>query len=113
MFVVHQNFGCTRVDYIYFNPRDSNFTFIHTVSKNKTCFTKRQIKDVEAARYLYSKLNYPSWKDFKWIIWSNQIKECLVTVKHIDTVLKIWGKNVTALKERPLRLNQILWQMTL
>jgi hypothetical protein len=59
---------------------------------------KRQIMDMEVIRSLYSKLNYPSWKDFKWIIQSNQIKDCPVTVKHIDTALKIWGKNVAALK---------------
>jgi hypothetical protein len=34
----------------------------------------------------------------KWIIWSNQIKDCPVTLEHIDTALKIWGKNVVALK---------------
>jgi hypothetical protein len=53
---------------------------------------------VETARSLYSKLNYPSWKDFKWIIWSNQIKDCPVPVEHVDTALKISGKNVMALK---------------
>jgi hypothetical protein len=82
----------------YFNPRDSKFTFVNTISENKAGFTKRQIKDMEVARSLYSMLNYPSWKDFRWIIWSNQIKDCPVTVEHIDTELKIWGKNVAALK---------------
>jgi hypothetical protein len=53
---------------------------------------KRQIKDAEVARSLYSKLNYPSWKDFKWIIWSNQIKDCPVTVKHVDTALTIGAR---------------------
>ena len=52
----------------YFDPRDSEFSFVHTVSKSKAGFTKRQIKEAEVARSLYSKLNYPSWKDFKWII---------------------------------------------
>jgi hypothetical protein len=80
----------------YFNQRDSEFTFINTVFENKTGFTTRQIKDVEAARSLYPKLNYPSWKDFKWIIRSNQIKGCPVTVEHVDTALKILGKNVVA-----------------
>jgi hypothetical protein len=82
----------------YFDPRDSEFTFINTVSENKTGFTKWQIKDAETTRSLYSKLNYPSWKDFKWSIQHNQIKDCPVTVEHVDTALKIWGKNVTALK---------------
>jgi hypothetical protein len=52
---------------------------------------------------LYSKLNYPSWKDFKWISRSNQIKDCPVTVNHIDTAFKIWGKNVKALKGKTTR----------
>jgi hypothetical protein len=82
----------------YFDPRDSKFTFINTVSENKTGFMKRQIKDTEAASSLYSKLHSPSWKDFKWIILSNQVKDCPVTVKHVDTALKIWDKNVMALK---------------
>jgi hypothetical protein len=78
----------------YFDPRDSEFTFVNTVSKNKAGFTKRQIKEAEVAQSLYSKLNYQSWKDFKWIIWSNQIKDCLVTDDHVNAALKIWGKNV-------------------
>jgi hypothetical protein len=28
----------------YFNPRDSKFTFVNTVSENKAGFMKRQIK---------------------------------------------------------------------
>jgi hypothetical protein len=31
----------------YFDPRDSKFTFVNTVSKNKAGFTKRQIKEAE------------------------------------------------------------------
>jgi hypothetical protein len=82
----------------YFDQRDSEFTFVNTVSENKAGPTKRQIKDAEVARSLYSNLNYPSWKDFRWIIQSNQIKDCPVTVEHVNTALKIWGKNVMALK---------------
>jgi hypothetical protein len=96
MFVVHHDpegkpgmeFQMHKSRLHYFNPRDSEFTFANTVSENKAGFTKRQIKDVEVARSLYSKLNYPSWKDFKWIIRSNQIKDCPVTVEHIDTALR-------------------------
>jgi hypothetical protein len=82
----------------YSDPRDGKFTCVNTVSKNKTGFTKMQIKKAEVARSLYSKLNYLSWRDFKWIIWSNQIKDSPVTVEHVNTALKIWGKNIAALK---------------
>jgi hypothetical protein len=43
-------------------------------------------------------LSYPSWKDFKWVIQSNQIKDCPVTVQDVDVALKILGKNIAALK---------------
>jgi hypothetical protein len=87
-----------------FDPRDSEFTYVNTVSQNKAGFTKRQIKEAEVAQSLYSKLNYPSWKDFKWINRSNQIKDCPVTVNHVDTELKICGKNVAALKGKTTRM---------
>jgi hypothetical protein len=90
------NFGCARADYIILIQETA-------VSKNKAGFTKRQIKEAEVAWSLYSKLNYPSWKDFKLIIRSNQIKDCPVTVNHVDTALKIWGKNVMALKGKTTR----------
>jgi hypothetical protein len=64
------------------------------VSGNKKSFTKRQIKGAEVARTLYAKLGYPSWKDFRWMISSNQIKDCPVTVQDVDVALKIWGKNI-------------------
>ena len=58
----------------YYDPRTSNdYTFVSkesdngiglvsTVSENKGGFTRRQIKGAEAARTLYSTLNYPSMK---------------------------------------------------
>ena len=68
---------------------------------------QRQIKGAEAARTRYSTLSYLSWNDFKWVIRSNQIKDCLVTVKDIDVALKIWGKNITALKGKTIRIKPI------
>jgi hypothetical protein len=42
-------------------------------------------------------------KDFKWVIRSNQIKDFPVNVQYIDVSLKIWGKNITALKGKTTR----------
>jgi hypothetical protein len=61
----------------YYDPRNEEFTFINTVSGKKEGFTQRQIKGAEVARTLYITLSYPSWKDFKWVIRSNQIKDWL------------------------------------
>jgi hypothetical protein len=78
-------------------------TFAITVSENKTGFTKRQIKRAEIARNLYKTLSYPSMKDFKWVIRSNQIKDCPVTIQGIDVGTNIWGKNIAALKGKTTR----------
>jgi hypothetical protein len=37
-------------------------------------------------------------KDFKWVIRINQIKDCPVTIQDIDVAMKMWGKNIAALK---------------
>jgi hypothetical protein len=37
------------------------------------------------------------------MIRSNQIKDCPVTVQDVDVSLKIWGKNIAALKGKTTR----------
>jgi hypothetical protein len=46
-------------------------------------------------------------KDFKWVIQSNQIKDCPVTVQYINVARKIWGKNIAALKGKTTRSKTI------
>jgi hypothetical protein len=43
-------------------------------------------------------------KDFKWVIRSNQIKDCPVTIQDIDVATNIWGKNIAALKGKTIRI---------
>jgi len=90
----------------YYDPRDEavdELAFLDTVSENKEGFTKRQIARAETARALYATLCHPSLKDFKWVIRSNQIKDCPVTVQDVDVATKIWGKNIAALKGKTTR----------
>jgi hypothetical protein len=42
-------------------------------------------------------------KDFKWVICSNQITVCPVTIQDIDVAMKIWGKNIAAIKGKTTR----------
>ena len=115
MFVVHREsankpnmqFRMHESGLHYYDPRQEEFVFVTTVSGNKEGFMQRQIKGAEAARTLYSTLSYPSWNDFKWVIRSNQIKDCPVTVEDIDVALKIWGKNIAALKGKTVRIKPI------
>jgi hypothetical protein len=104
----HMEFRMHKCGLHYDDPRNKkNLAFINTVSENKDGFTKRQIKSAELARTLYKPLRYPSMKDFKWVIQSNQIKDCPVTVQYIDVARKIWGKNITALKGKTTRSKSI------
>jgi hypothetical protein len=92
----------------YYDPRiKKHIAFVNTVSENKEGFTKRQINNAELARTLYKTLSYPSMKDFKWVIQSNQIKVFPVTVQDIDVARKIWGKNIAALKGKTTRSKSI------
>ena len=79
-----------------YDPSDDSYVFVNTVSENKEGFSQRQIKGAEAARALYARVGYPSTKDFKWVIQSNLIQDCPVTVADIDVARQIWGKNIAA-----------------
>jgi hypothetical protein len=112
MFVVHQEseskpnmeFKMHKSGLHYYDPRkEHHLNSVNTVSENKTGFTKRQIKCAEIARNMYKTLRYPSMKYFKWVIWSNKIKDCPMTIQDIDVVTKIWGKNIAALKGKTTR----------
>ena len=111
MFVVHReeigkrsmHFKMHSSGLHYYDPKDHEFTFVNTVSENLQGYTKRQVKGAELAKVLYSNLGYPSMKDFRWIIQSNQIKDCPVTVEDVDTAHKIFGKDIAALKGKTTR----------
>ena len=88
----------------YFNPTaPEQFTFLTTVDGNMAHLTQRQIQGAEQARELYSKLAFPSLQDFKWIIQSNSIKDCPVTLTDIKLAERIWGPNIAALKGKTTR----------
>jgi hypothetical protein len=92
----------------YYDPRnEKDLAFVNTVSENQEGFTKRHIKSAELARTLNKTLSYPSMKDFKWVIQSNQIKDFPVTIQDIDVARKIWGKNIAALKGKTTRSKSI------
>jgi hypothetical protein len=42
-------------------------------------------------------------KDYKWVVWSNQINDYPVTVMDIDVTAKIWGKDIVMLKGKMVK----------
>ena len=82
----------------YYDPRGEEFSFVNTVDGNILPYTKRQLEAADKARQLYASLAYPSEADFKWILRSNQIKDCPVTIRDAEIAFKVWGPNIAALK---------------
>ena len=89
----------------YYDPRvqQGNFAFVETVRANKSLFTKRQIKGAQQARRLYKCLSHPSIPDFKWVLRTNGIKDCPVTLNDAEIAQKIWGPNIATLKGKTMR----------
>ena len=67
-----------------YDPDGEVSSFVTTVDKNKLHFTKHQIDRAELAWTLYASLGFPSEHDFKWILQSNQIKDCPMTVMELN-----------------------------
>ncbi len=81
------------------NPRGlASHCFMEIVESNMLLFTKRQIQGANLARNLQAGLAFPSNADMKWAIQSNLIKDCLVTVKDMGMVIKVWGPSIAMLK---------------
>jgi hypothetical protein len=76
---------------------------VETVRANKALFTKRQVKGAQSARRLYKCLSHPSISDFKWILRTNGIKDCPVTLTDAEIAQRIWGPNIATLKGKTMR----------
>ena len=87
----------------YYDPRKEEFSFVVTVTDNMKSFSKRQIVSAQKAKTLLAGLAFPSESDYKWILRSNQVQECPVTVDDAAVALKIWGPDVPSLKGKTTR----------
>ena len=89
-----------------YNTTDKSVTLINIISGNKQGFSNKKINGAKKAKTLYSKIGYKSVKDFRWIVKSLQIMECLVTVQDIDIAHEILGK-IAALKGKTTKKKPI------
>lgn len=90
----------------YYDPRAQQgfFSFVETVRGNKALFTKRQVNSAEQARRLYKCQSHPSIHDFKWVLRTNGIKDCPVSLRNAKIAQKIWGPNIATLKGKTTRI---------
>jgi hypothetical protein len=95
-----------------YNPDDprghASYSFVKTVEENMAMFTKHQIVNAESARKLQAGMAYPSIPDLKWIVQSNQIKDCPVTAQDVNVALKIWGPSVALLKGKTVHRTSLV-----
>ena len=84
-------------------PLDRELSLLNTVEQMKSVHTKRQVDRAEKAKELYAVIGYPSLKDFKHIIQTNQIKNCPVTIEDVNIWTKIYGPDVNAQKGKTTR----------
>ena len=56
---------------------------VQTVTENEKGYSKRQLTDAKTARDLYSKVGYPSIKDFANMVKENMIMNCPVTIEDV------------------------------
>ena len=87
----------------FYHPDQEALALVETVSDNKQHFSKRQVKAADVARDLEEKLVFPSSRDLRWAVRSNQIKDCPVTIQDLDVKETIYGKSVPALKGKTTR----------
>ena len=76
----------------------TNYTLVNTVAKNKSLFTRREIKGADQARELYRKIGYPSEKFFQNILSRNLIHNCPITAEDAKQALAIYGPDLATLK---------------
>ena len=76
---------------------------MQTVNEDESGFSARQIYDAKRARGLYSKVGFPSNKDFKSLIKNNMILNCPVTVNDLDRANTIYGPSIATLKGKTNR----------
>ncbi len=59
-------------------------------------------------RELYHAIGNPSLRDFKIIVKSNSIKNCLITVRDIEIAEDIYGPDISTLKGKTTRSKPLI-----
>jgi hypothetical protein len=80
-------------------PYKNDVSLFTTVAGNKKLYTKRHVDRAEAARKLYQVIGFPSMRDYKHIVQTNQIKNCPVNLEDIS----IFGQDIYAMKGKTTR----------
>jgi hypothetical protein len=84
-------------------PNTQRVNLLTTVEENKQLYTKRQVERADTARKLYQVIGFPSIRDYKHLVQTNQIKNCPVTVDDINVCENIYGPDIYSMKGKTVR----------
>jgi hypothetical protein len=71
---------------------------ISTVTENRKGYTLGQLERAKEARKLYRIVGTPTMDNFKSLLQMNIIKNCPVTIKHVNIADQIFGPDMSSLK---------------
>ena len=76
-----------------------------TKEDNEKIYSAAQRERAKTARRLYHTIGTPSVRNFKYIVRSNQIRNCPITVEDIIIAKDIYGKDISYIKGQTTRRN--------
>jgi hypothetical protein len=78
--------------------KSAYYTVVQLVSKNKSLYTRRQLKAADLANRLYRLVSRPSHAAFLHMIREHELRNCPITTHNTSRALKIYGTNVDTLR---------------
>jgi hypothetical protein len=78
--------------------KSAYYTFVQLVSKNKSLYTRRQLKAADLGNQLYKLVSRPSHPAFLHMIREHELRNCPITTGDANRALKIYGTNVDTLR---------------
>jgi hypothetical protein len=83
--------------------KSTNYSFINSVSENKSLYTRRQLESADLAKGVYELVGRPSHATFTKTITENQLQNCPITVHDANRALQIYGPDIAAFRGKTTR----------
>ena len=79
-------------------PTFFDYSQLQTVDQNKSRYSDDEVARADQARTLYRRIGSPPIEHFAKILNSNYIRNCELTSKNAHRAIKIYGKDVVAIR---------------
>ena len=85
------------------NNKITGVQMVSTVAENCGNYTTQQFEKAKEARKLYHNIGSTTVENFKYMLKSNGIRNCPVTIEDVKIAEDIWGNNISYLKGKTTR----------